>query len=220
MNPYDQNPYAFKTDIERVRRELLEQVNANAGGLRRILGDKLAETNKRLADLATIADALKVERGSSAISGFGANDAPPRLAEQGSWKVGHGVVRIEDIPGRRIPYVMSMDLYIGAGATSDIEQSVTISQEGPFIAVRRMATFRSAYSFSYSNPSSGAVSRFSGRSNGRFRPIHSAWTLTTRRTTPSSRRRTRSSRTRSRRCLGSRRAWRASARWSWTLSSA
>jgi hypothetical protein len=180
MSQYDQfgnqNPYAFKADVERVRRELLEAVNQNAGGLRRVLGDKLVETNKRLSDLAAIADVLRVERSNG---GMSIADAvtPPKLADKDSWKIGHGVVRIEDIPGRRIPYVLSMDLYIGAGTTSDVEQSVTISQEGPFVAVRRMATFRSAYSYSYTDPQTQAVSRFSGRSNGRFRPIHSAWDL-------------------------------------------
>jgi hypothetical protein len=178
MNPFDQNPYAFKQDVERVRRELQEQMNANAGGMRRVLGEKLAETNKRLADLASIADALRVER--SAVSGFGDADKPttaPRMTDKDQWRVGHGVVRIEDIPGRRIPYVLSMDLYIGANSTSDVEQSVTISQEGPFIAVRRIATFRSAYSYTYTDPQTLATSRFAGRSNGRFRPVHSAWDL-------------------------------------------
>lgn len=178
MNPFDQNPYAFKQDVERVRRELQEQMNANAGGMRRALSEKIAETNKRLSDLASIADALRVER--RGVSGFGDADKPttaPRMTDKDQWRVGHGVVRIEDIPGRRIPYVLSMDLYIGANSTSDVEQSVTISQEGPFIAVRRIATFRSAYSFTYTDPQTNATSRFAGRSNGRFRPVHSAWDL-------------------------------------------
>ena len=175
MNPYDPNPYAFRADVERVRRELHELHNSNAAGLRRMLGDKIAETNKRLGDLASIADSMRIERsGSRGLSGDGPTVAP-RLTDKDQWLAGHGVVRVEDIPGRRIPYVMSMDLYVGAGSTSDIEQSITISQEGPFIAVRRMATFRSAYSFSYTDDRTQAVSRFSGRSNGRFRPIHSAW---------------------------------------------
>jgi len=54
-----------------------------------------------------------------------------------------GVVRIEDIPGRRVPFVLLMDIPIGNNTTSIREQSVTISQEGPFVAVKRMATFQS-----------------------------------------------------------------------------
>ena len=58
-----------------------------------------------------------------------------------------GVVRIEDIPGRRVPYTLLVDIPIGANTTSQQTSSVTISQEGPFIAVRRMATFQSIYEF-------------------------------------------------------------------------
>lgn len=167
------SPFALKADVERVQRELREMLNQNAGGLRRALGERAAQIDEQLKNLATVASALSVQRA----GGAGAPESAPGVHERDRWRVGHGVVRIEDIPGRRIPYVMSMDLYIGAGATSDIEQSLTISQEGPFIAVRRMATFRSAYSYVYTNPQSQATSRFSGRSNGRFRPTSSAWDL-------------------------------------------
>lgn len=179
MNPFDQNPYALRADVERVRRELLELQNQQAGGVRRMIGEKMAETNKRLADLASIADVLRIERQSGRGGGMSGSEpmVAPKFHEQGTFKVGHGVVRIEDIPGRRIPYVLSMDLFIGANSTSDVEQSVTVSQEGPFIAVRRVCSFRSAYSFAYTDPATSQVSRFSGRSNGRFRPVSSVWDL-------------------------------------------
>lgn len=165
------NPYALREDVERVRRELTTLAN-QTGGLNRMVQERLPLINDQLKSLSTIASALKVERQSG-----GGLAEPPNVHDRDRWRVGHGVVRIEDVPGRRIPYVLSMDLYIGAGTTSDVEQSVTISQEGPFIAVRRMATFRSAHSFTYTNPSTAATSRFSGRSNGRFRPVSSAWDL-------------------------------------------
>jgi hypothetical protein len=40
-----------------------------------------------------------------------------------------------------------------------------------------MATFLSAYEFQYRDPESGVVTRFNGRSNGRYRPISSVWDL-------------------------------------------
>ena len=178
MNPYGGNPYALRDDVERVRRELLEMQNQQAGGVRRMIAEKMTETNKRLADLASIADVLRIERQSGRGGGMsGEPMTAPKFHEQGTFRVGHGVVRIEDIPGRRIPYVMSMDLYIGANSTSDVEQSVTISQEGPFVAVRRVCSFRSAYAFSYTDPETSQVSRFSGRTSGRFRPVSSVWDL-------------------------------------------
>jgi len=168
------NPYALKSDVERVRQELREALNQNAGGIRRLLAEQFAKTDERLAQLASIANAIAVERASgSGLSG----DAPaPRLHDRDQWRVGHGVVRVEDIPGRRIPYVLSMDLYVGRNQTSPVEQSVTISQEGPFIAVRRVMSFRSLYGFTYTDES-GAVGRFTGRSYGRYRPTSSAWDL-------------------------------------------
>lgn len=66
---------------------------------------------------------------------------------------------------------MVVDIPIAADTTSTREGSVTISQEGPFVAVRRMATFQSALEYQVTDGS--VVSRFTGRSYGRYRPIHS-----------------------------------------------
>jgi hypothetical protein len=84
---------------------------------------------------------------------------------------------VEQIPGRRIPFDMLVAIPIGANITSDIQRTVPVSQDGPFIAVRRFATFLSGMQFSYINPSTGAQAAFQGRSYGRFRPIHSAWDI-------------------------------------------
>lgn len=88
------------------------------------------------------------------------------------------IQRVENIPGRRIPFDLLVSIPIGAQVTSVQQGTITISQEGPFVAVARFATFLSAFSFQVRDPEeAGQVATFSGRSFGRFRPIHSAWDL-------------------------------------------
>lgn len=85
------------------------------------------------------------------------------------------IQRVEDIPGRRIPFDLLVDIPIGANVTSVQQGSLTISQEGPFVAVARFAAFLSTYEFQLRDPTTGTLSTFSGRSFGRYRPIASAW---------------------------------------------
>lgn len=131
-------------------------VNRAVGGMRKEVKDMVDQADNRLADLARIADAMSMMR------------------EGGSPGSDPGVVRIEDIPGRRVPFTLLVDIPIGANTTSVRQQSVTISQEGPFVAVKRMATFQSAHEFSFTNDVTGQQARLAGRSFGRYRPIHSA----------------------------------------------
>jgi len=84
---------------------------------------------------------------------------------------------VENIPGRRIPFDMIVDIPIGAGVTSVQQGTITISQEGPFVAVSRYATLQSQYQFQRIDPETLERLTFSGRSFGRYRPIHSAWDL-------------------------------------------
>jgi len=89
-----------------------------------------------------------------------------------------GIQRVENIPGRRIPFDLLVDIPIGDNVTSVQQGTITISQEGPFVATARFATFLSTYQFQATdpdNPSSKAT--FAGRSFGRYRPIHSVWDL-------------------------------------------
>ncbi len=90
-----------------------------------------------------------------------------------------GIQRVENIPGRRVPFDLFVDIPIGDNITSVQQGTITISQEGPFIAVSRMAVFLSTYQFQVvpdvSQPNSRAT--FAGRSFGRQRPIHSVWDL-------------------------------------------
>lgn len=84
---------------------------------------------------------------------------------------------IEDVPGRRVPFDAMVAIPIGANMTAETQGSITINQDGPFVAVARCAYFLSQYAFQYTDPDSGNISQFQGRSFGRWRPIHSAWDL-------------------------------------------
>lgn len=81
---------------------------------------------------------------------------------------------IENIPGRRIPFDLLCTIPIGANVTSVQQQTIIVSQEGPFVAVKRFATFLSQYELQRIDPDTGAKAQFFGRSYGRYRPIHSA----------------------------------------------
>jgi len=84
---------------------------------------------------------------------------------------------VENIPGRRIPFDALVDIPIGAGVTSTQQGTITISQEGPFVAVARFVTLQSQFQFQFIDPVTLAKVSFMGRSFGRYRPVHSAWDL-------------------------------------------
>lgn len=84
---------------------------------------------------------------------------------------------VENIPGRRVPFDLLVNIQVGSDVSSELQGSVTINQDGPFIAVARYAFFLSQYSFQYVDPESGNTAIFNGRSFGRWRPVHSAWDL-------------------------------------------
>jgi len=103
-------------------------------------------------------------------------DALARVQVQG--RVGDpNIQRVENIPGRRIPFDYTVDIAIPAGSTATVQGSITISQEGPFVAVARYATLQSFYQFRYTPPGTDTGALFNGRSYGRYRPIHSAYDL-------------------------------------------
>lgn len=137
--------------IAQAKAEMQAQINANTHGVRRAFAEKQAKMDASLEALGAIAKQLEVERS------------------------GAGIVRIEDLPGKREPYDFLVDIPIGAGSTSRREGSFSVTQEGPFVAVRRYATFQSSLEASVTVE--GTTSRFTGRSFGRYRPIHSAWDL-------------------------------------------
>jgi len=149
----------LRDEIETLRRDTQQALNNHAGGVRRLMDERMAPSgqyDQKLADL---------QRAVAGLSGTRSGQAQnPHL------------VQINSIPGKRIPYTLLIDIPIGANTSSVKEQSVTVSMEGPFVAVRRMAIFQSALEFQVT-PRGGATTRYSGRTFGRYRPIHSAWDI-------------------------------------------
>jgi hypothetical protein len=164
QGPGNGNPYALgiAQATQQLRAEFQEALNKHAAFVRATNTDKLVEFGKRIDDLAKISQALIATR----------NAGDGVVWER---RTDRGIVRVEDIPGRRVPFVMLVDIIIGNNTTAQQQASVTISQEGPFVAVKRMATFQSNYQFQVT--SGTAQAKFSGRSFGRYRPIHSAWDM-------------------------------------------
>jgi len=112
------------------------------------------QVNRRLDD---IQKNFTVQRGSSG--------GPPNIQY------------VENIPGRRIPFDLLVRIPIGSGINSVQQSTIQVSQEGPFVAVARMAIIVSQLQVQRTDPTSGAKATFFGRSYGRQRPIHSAWDL-------------------------------------------
>ncbi|HET6494209.1 MAG TPA: hypothetical protein VFH61_02455, partial [Thermoleophilia bacterium] len=106
-----------------------------------------------MTDLGNVLAALKQ-------SGGGGNGSPD-------------IQRIENVPGRRVAFDELVAIKIDANDTSVRTGTITISQEGPFVAVARYASFLSQYSFEVKQQD-GSIANFLGRTNGRWRPVHSA----------------------------------------------
>lgn len=144
------NPFEnwVRSLVDAARSEYDQKLGRLAGAMRH---EQAKTAQKQLEDLSAIARALTVDR------------------------TGSGIARIEDLPGLRIPYDLLVDIPVGANTASIREGSITISQDGPFVAVKRYATFQSAHQFQ--TTVNGVTSTFNGRSFGRYRPIHSAWDI-------------------------------------------
>jgi hypothetical protein len=87
------------------------------------------------------------------------------------------IQRIENIPGRRIPFDCLVEIPIPAGQTATQQQTYLIPQTGPFVAVARYATFLSLLQYQLLNENNQVLGTFNGRSFGRFRPISSVGDL-------------------------------------------
>jgi len=83
------------------------------------------------------------------------------------------VQRVEQIPGRRMPFEFLTEIAIPPDTLTELPGTITIDQSGPFIAESRIITFLSQYQFQFRDPESQQVFPFLGRSNGRFRPVSS-----------------------------------------------
>lgn len=123
------------------------------------------ENERHQRDMQALADALEKLQGRSV--GYG----------NGSVGVDERVRYIESIPGRRIPYDFLVTIPIPENSTALAQQTKTVTQDGPFVAVARFAAFQSAFQFQKVDPVTGEKGVFQGRSFGRFRPMHSMWDL-------------------------------------------
>lgn len=156
----------FATEIEGIQRtadwaaqearRTSDQMRAMGNGqdAERIIAE-YRDTNRRLGDLANVLGSLKMSR-------IGGENGSPDLQ------------RIENIPGERVPFDMLVEIPIDASDTSTRQGTISISMEGPFVAVARYCTFLSQYQFQRRDPETSELSTFVGRSYGRFRRIHSA----------------------------------------------
>jgi hypothetical protein len=121
-------------------------------GKRSLLEQKYERLSRDVENLASALSSIKAE-------GSGAGEPHIRYIEQ--------------IPGRRIPFDLTVNIPIGANVTAMQQAVTTISQDGPFVAVARYAVFQSAYVFTQTDPETQNRASFQGRSYGRFRPISS-----------------------------------------------
>ena len=145
--------------VDQIRQEFESKLARTAGGVRKEARDEIDRRaqamNQQLSDMAAIAKELTATR-----SGPVTGDP--------------GLIRVENIPGNRVPYIALVEIPINVDETSEREQDFLVTQDGPFVAVRRWATFLSAHQFQVTDPITGLVSTLPGRTNGRYRPVHSA----------------------------------------------
>jgi hypothetical protein len=153
----------FQQAINQLAAQFKADYNNLAATLR-VRDNKLQELKTQVNDLQKVLNALHMDGGESPAGGV----VCPWTGQ---------IRRIEDIPGARVPYVLLAEIPIDTDSTTRLQQSVPISQEGPFVAVRRVATFVSSHAFQVTDPTTEQVARFSGRSNGRYRPVSSSWDI-------------------------------------------
>lgn len=157
-------------DLGKVLAELRQGVGSAHAAARTAIG-QTQETAGRSALLEQ-----QIRRMQSDINTL--SDALSSVKVESSGGGGNPHIRyIEQIPGRRMPFDLTVQIPIGSEITSEQQAPTQISQDGPFVAVARYATFQSAYSFSRRDPVTNEVANFQGRSYGRFRPVSSVGDL-------------------------------------------
>jgi hypothetical protein len=142
-----------------------KEANERAGRVEGAVALVRQENERHQREMQALADALEKVKGSG--GGFG----------NGNVGVDDRVRYIESIPGRRIPFDFMVSIPIAANSIAQVQGTKTVSQDGPFVAVARMATFQSAFQFRRIDPVTQDQAVFQGRSFGRFRPMSSVWDL-------------------------------------------
>ncbi len=142
----------------------LERIVSGQGGVRAALMGQ-QRTLDSLSGMKAVLEGLN-------ISGLGAPGGRSKNGPMAKMWGGNAFVSIDDIPGRAVPYDLTVDINIAAGVVETQEESAYISMDGPFIAVRRYIAFRSDLTFQVQDQD-GDTASFVGRTSGRFRPISS-----------------------------------------------
>jgi hypothetical protein len=124
------------------------------------------ELQRQQRDLQNLADAIASIKG---VNGGGPSPLDMRDGEQ-VWQ--EHIMYISQIPGRRVPFDLLVNIPIGSDVRSIQQATSVISQDGPFVAVARYCAFQSTYQFT-ERDDTGATATFQGRSFGRWRPVHS-----------------------------------------------
>lgn len=161
----NQNPFAQ-----------LAQLNASVGS-----ANATAREALKKVELATQAQlerdrSLQASLTAAAASQEALKNALSRLQLQGV-QGDPNIQRVENIPGRRIPFDLLVEIPLPANQTATQQQTYVIPQTGPFVATARYATFLSLLQFQTLNANSQVTGTFNGRSYGRFRPISSVGDL-------------------------------------------
>lgn len=145
--------------------ELQARVDNHIAATRRQLTREIqqerASLSGQMATIKSVADSLK-----AALEG-----------DPGGQANVPGVTRVENLPGRRIPFSVVIEIPVGANDTGQLQGTHLITQFGPFVAQARWGVFLSQHQVLITDPVTSEESRLVTRSFGRFRPIHSATDL-------------------------------------------
>lgn len=135
-----------------------------------VMGDQALvkqELSRQQRDLQNLADAI------ASIKGVNGGGGGPFDLRDGEQNFQEHIMYISQIPGRRVPFDLLVNIPIGADVRSTQQATSVISQDGPFVAVARYCAFQSTYQFTKTDVDAGTTATFQGRSFGRFRPVHS-----------------------------------------------
>jgi hypothetical protein len=149
----------------------LEQMASGANAAARRAYDVGQMNQQKMAEMAAEVHRLQGALDGLKVRSQGGSGGP------GASSIGRpDMLTIEEIPGRRIPFDLTVQIGIPDNQRSPLQGNYTLSMDGPFVAVARYATFISTYSFQVTDGQAN-VQRYAGRSWGRQRPISSVLDL-------------------------------------------
>lgn len=170
MNQPDPRFLQWIQNIERAAAGANAQARQALAGFQQALAEvedvkqAAATQNADMNRLMGMMQGMQVGKGGTGKSGIGAS------------QVGRpDMLTIEEIPGRRIPYDLTVQIGVPDSQTAPLTGHHPLSTDGPFIAVARYATFISSYTFQVTTEA--ATERYTGRTWGRQRPISSVLDL-------------------------------------------